>query len=211
MLYVFAGFPKNKLNAGGLQYAIEQVEELGLLEHDPAIQYRKEGVFIGQGSYAEWSHDVEYRFSDHCLQDGIFWNCFPENWSFGNGATIHKTVAYPDYRRTVEGTDLILEEYLTHFGMTQGLKLVRRQIRHESWQKYEARWLPTTCPKEDHVVHLTWLVTDYKLPEFAYQRIRALVEQPAAMDLAGYDKEKHLSIPRIWHGSGGNNALSPIS
>ena len=45
MLYIFAGFPKNNLHAGGLQYCIETVEELGLLEHDNAVQYRKEGVF----------------------------------------------------------------------------------------------------------------------------------------------------------------------
>ena len=47
MLYVFAGFPKNGLHAGGLQHCIETVEELGELEHDPAVQYRKEGVFAG--------------------------------------------------------------------------------------------------------------------------------------------------------------------
>ena len=45
MLYIFAGFPKSGLHAGGLQLAIEEVEMLGELEHDPAVQYRKEGVF----------------------------------------------------------------------------------------------------------------------------------------------------------------------
>ena len=45
MLYIFAGFPKNGLHAGGLQLAIESVEMLGELEHDPVVQYRKEGVF----------------------------------------------------------------------------------------------------------------------------------------------------------------------
>ena len=105
MLYVFASFPKNGLHAGGIQYAIEEVEELGLLEHDPAIQYRKEGVFVGQGDHAEWLREVEARFSTQCLKDGIFWDWFPENWSFANGATVHKTVATPDYRSTVEGTD----------------------------------------------------------------------------------------------------------
>ena len=148
-------------------------------------------MFVGQSNHAEWSEEIKYRFSDQCLKDGIYWDWFPENWSFGNGVTMHKTVAHLDYRKTVEGTDLILEEYLTQFGMTPGLKLVRRQIRHESWRKYEARWLPTTCPKEAHVVHLTWLVTDYKLPEFAYQRIRALIERPTAVDLTRYDREKH--------------------
>jgi hypothetical protein len=30
MLYIFAGFPRNGLHAGGLQYCIETVEELNV-------------------------------------------------------------------------------------------------------------------------------------------------------------------------------------
>ena len=45
MLYGFAGFPRNRLHAGGLQYCIETVEDLAILEHDPAVQYRQGGVF----------------------------------------------------------------------------------------------------------------------------------------------------------------------
>ena len=37
MLYIFAGFPTNGLNAGGLQHAIENVEELALFELDPTV------------------------------------------------------------------------------------------------------------------------------------------------------------------------------
>ena len=61
MLYVFAGFPKCNLNAGGLQYCIEEVEELGLLEHDPAIQYRKEGVFADGTD--ERLYEIDYSLS----------------------------------------------------------------------------------------------------------------------------------------------------
>ena len=96
MLYVFAGFPRNRLHAGGLQYCIETVENLAIVEHDPAVQYRREGVFA-TGTDEEL-YPVEYRMSDLCLRDGITWDWFPESWSFGNGVTVHKTSANPDFK-----------------------------------------------------------------------------------------------------------------
>ena len=209
-LYVFAGFPgKNlppgqRLHAGGLQHCIEEVEELGLLEHDPAVQYRKEGVFA-PGEADELLYPVEYRMSDLCLRDGMTWDWFPENWSFGNGVTVHKTSASPEYKTVVHGTDLNLEEFLARYGTTRlaELELERLHIRHEGWETYEARWLPGTCPQESHVVHLTWLVTTHRLPPFAYDRIRDLIEGGAEpKDLHRYSTEPdhHFSTTRRWNG-----------
>ena len=201
-LFIFAGFPRNGLHAGGLQFCIEEVEELGLLEHDPAVQYRKEGVFTS-GERGELLYPIEYHLSDRCLQDGITWEWFPENWSFGNGITIHKTSASPEYKTVVHGTDLNLDQFLARYGTTRlaEIELERMHIRHEGWQKYEARWLPGTCPQENHIVHLTWLVTTHKLPEFAYQRIRDLIERGALpKELPQYSTEagKHFSTIRTW-------------
>jgi hypothetical protein len=203
MLYVFAGYPKNNFHAGGLQHCIETVEMLGEFEHDPAVQYRKEGVFAA-GSDEEL-YPVEVVMSDLCLQDGITWDWFPENWSFGNGVTVHKTSASPDYKTVVHGTELDLNEFLTEYGTTRlaELELERMHIRHEGWTEYEARWLPGTCPMESHVVHLTWLVTTHRLPDFAYERIRSLVEDGATPEQADIyirpdEPGKYLSTPRLF-------------
>ena len=201
MLYIFAGFPKNGLHAGGLQYCIEDVEELALLEHDPAVQYTKEGVFVPDTE--EMLYPVEYRMSDLCLKDGITWDWFPERWSFGNGVTVHKTQARPEYKTVVHGTDLSLDEFLAHHGSTPlaHLELERLHVRHEGWEQYEARWLPGMCPQESHVVHLTWLVTTHRLPDFIYERIRALIEDGATPKQAETyvrleEPGKYLSTPR---------------
>jgi len=205
MLYIFAGFPKNNLHAGGLQLAIESVEMLGELEHDLAVQYRKEGVFAA-GTDEEF-YPVEYRMSDLCLRDGITWDWFPENWAFGNGVTVHKTSASPEFKTVVHGTELDLNEFLAQNGTTRlaELELERMHIKHEGWEEYEARWLPGTCPQKSHIVHLTWLITTHKLPAFAYDRIRDLIEgnaQPKQAEIYVCPEEpgKYLSTPRIWNG-----------
>ena len=75
MLYIFAGLPGKGsgpgkyIHAGGLQYAIETVEELANLEHDPIVQYRRGGVFVN--GTAELLYPVEYRISDALLLAGI--------------------------------------------------------------------------------------------------------------------------------------------
>ena len=201
MLYVFAGFPKNGLHAGGLQYCIETVEELGELEHDPAVQYRKNGVFAAGTD--EELYPLEVVLSPMLERDGITWDWFSENWSFGNGVTVHKTLAEPKFKTVVHGTELNLDEFLTKNGTTNlaELKLERPHIKHEGWEQYEARWLPGTCPQEAHAVQLTWVVTTHKLPDFAYERIRALVEDGAAPEQAEIyicpdEPGKYLSTPR---------------
>ena len=79
-------------------------------------------------------------------RDGITWDWFSENWAFGNGVTVHKTTASPDYKTVVHGTSLNLDEFLAQHGTTElaDLKLERLHIRHEGWEQYEARWLPGT-------------------------------------------------------------------
>ena len=201
MLYIFAGFPKSGLHAGGLQLAIEEFEMLGELEHDPAVQYRKEGVFASNTD--EELYPLEVVMSPMLERDGITWDWFDDNWAFGNGVTVHKTSASPEYKTVVHGTELNLEEFLAENGTTRlaELELERMHVRHEGWEKYEARWLSGTCPMEPHVVHLTWLVTTHKLPDFAYERIRSLIEdgaEPEQKEIYIHPEEpgKYLSTPR---------------
>ena len=205
MLYIFGGFPKSGLHAGGLQRAIEEVEMLGELEHDPAVQYRKEGVFAANTD--EELYPLEVVMSPMLERDGITWDWFPEKWSFGNGVTVHKTSASLSYKTVVHGTELDLDEFLFEYGTTQlsELELERIHVKHEGWQEYEARWLPGTCPMEAHAVYLTWLVTTHKLPRFAYERIRALVEDgavPEQVDSYIYPDEpgRYLSTFRPFEG-----------
>ena len=103
MIYIFAGFPKSGINASGLQYAIEVVEELGEIEHDPAVQYRKEGVFSNNTD--ELLYDIEYRMSDMCIAQGITWDWFPTNFAFGNGVSTPKTVVNLTYKTVIQDTE----------------------------------------------------------------------------------------------------------
>jgi hypothetical protein len=196
MLYIFAGCPLNTLNAGGVQHAVETVLELAILEHDPNIIYKKEGIFIGPNA-EEWLAPADYCLSAACLNDGITWDWFNENWSFGNGVTVHKTSANYEYKTVVHGTDLGLDAFLRRHGPTllADLKMSRGQSRHEGWQKYAARWLPGTCPKESHEVYLTWLITTHTLAPFAYDAIRELIEVDIPVDRTLYE-DRHFSPTR---------------
>lgn len=162
LLYVFAGFPRSGLNAGGLQHAIERAEELAILEHKPEIRITKEdhGRVI---------------ISDRCKADGIDWPWFLERAAFGNGVTIHGTEAR--YSDNEVAHDL--------FGP-------------EGWAEYEKRWTPGTCPQEDHVVHLTWLITRTPLPSAVYERVRELIEEGAPAEPRGAYEDKHFSEIRQW-------------
>ena len=205
MLYVFAGFPRNGLHAGGIQFAVEEVEQLAILDHDSSVQYRKEGVFSASDNGEEWVKPVEHVLSPMCLRDGITWDWFPEDWSFGNGVTVSKTIASREYRTVVHGTNLTMEEFLASSGSIRlgDLELERKHIAHEGWEEYEARWVPGTCPQENHVVHLTWLITTHPLPDFAYRRIRDLIEGvPELINPDRYSSEdgKHFTRDRRWDG-----------
>lgn len=212
MLYIFAGFPgkglppgSRVLNAGGLQCAVEERMGIALLEHGK-LHYRKEGVFSGDDEKAEWLYPVEYRLSDLCLRDGITWDWFNKNWGFGNGVTVHKTIANYEMKTVVHGTEDTLDEYLRGAGPTRlsDLALEQKHIRTEGWEKYERRWLPGTCPQESHIVHLTWLVTKHRLPPCAYDTIRWLIEVPG-MEVNwladGLLEPRHCSEVRRWDGA----------
>lgn len=321
MLYIFAGFPGKQLSpgtshlhAGGMQHLIEKAEKLAMLEHNPAVQYRKEGVFNavtngliqpisnfqpagavpiavpvavggfsnndntlasfvpksfvsasvrnslamqskadalgtnigldgsvhhsgnsaivdnisrhssgsfhssfisspnGDGIY-EPDYPTECKISDACLRDGITWDWFPEKWSFGNGITIHKTLASPEFKTVVHGTDLSLEEFLAMFGPTRlgELELERNHIRTEGWEKYEARWLPGTCPQENHVVHLTWLVTKHPLSDLAYERIKDIIEgaaEPGHLEQYSQEEGRHFSVSRRYEGKPAHGGMA---
>lgn len=209
MLYVFAGFPGKArqagaayLNAGGLQHCIGEVENLGIVEPDPAIQYTKEGVLIVNGSYGEWQGPVEYRLSKRLEADGITWDWFPEHYTFGNGVTMPKTTAnretmLVDHDSGLELPDLIATRRLIDFGKLR-IQMVPKPT--EGWDKYEARWLPHTCPQESHVVHLTTVVMKYRIPEFAYLRLEQIVEDSGAelRDVERY-QPNHWSVSRKWN------------
>ena len=178
---------------------------LGELEHDPAVQYRKEGVFAAGTD--EELYPLEVVMSPTLERDGITWDWFEKGWLFGNGVTVHKTSASPDYKTVVRGTELNLEEFLAENGITKlaELELERMHVKHTGWQEYEARWLPGTCPREPHVVHLTWLVTTHKLPDFAYERIRSLIEDGAEPEQAEIyirtgEPGRYISTPKVFEG-----------
>lgn len=210
VLYIFAGFPgKNlpppakHLNTGGLAHCIEVVEELGMIDWRNYV--RPGGLFTGNGDKAEWLGPVECRISDLCVRDGIDLGWFPPWWEFNDGLTIHQAYASKRYRTVVHGTELSFDQFLEQNGPTclADIKVERAQIWKEEWAQYEARWRLGACPQEDHIVHLTWMLMEHKLPEFAYKRIRALVEDAAVpKDLQLYSTEpgKHFSESSIWDG-----------
>lgn len=216
-LYIFAGFPGKSdppgslgLHAGGLNHCVENVEGLAELEHDPAIQLRKEGVFlVGKDGEAEWTAELNVVMSPTLYHEGITLDWFPENHWFGNGVTINKTVASPDYRTVVHGTDLTLDEFLAVNGPTRtaDLMMERKHHRHDSWEQYEAGWLPGTCPQENHIVYLTWLVTTHKVPEFAYQRLWDIIEGGAALKDPHRYQAENFSTSRRYGGEVYHHAL----
>ena len=214
MLYIFAGFPGKQLapgsyglDAGGLAHGVENVEQLAFLNSDPNLQVRQEGGFVIHGSYGERIGSVKYRLSEQLLQDGITWDWFPENFAFGGKVGIYKVTANYLTKDVDYGTGLTQDELLQR-NMGTGiptdlskLQLLRVHDRTSSWDMYEARWLPGTCPQESHVVHLTWLVTAHEIPEFAYNRIQEIIEEPICelKDLWRYDAH-HFSTIRKWDG-----------
>lgn len=185
MLYIFAGFPKCGLNAGGIRL-FTQREEIGDLEESNTIQYRKEGVYVLTDQGEEWLRRTEYHISDLCLRDGIGWRWFNENWAFGNGVTVHKTTARWDVAIVYE------DGYVLQQRPDGKVDLVRvPQGFTQGWEKYETRYIPGKCPRENHVVHLTWCVFQHKLPEFAYERLRQVIEDSTyQLDRTPYEDPK---------------------
>ncbi len=208
MLYIFAGHPRNGLNASGLSHLIEDVEELGILQHGKVVQYRKEGKYALSEMGEERIGDTDYVLSPRLVQDGITWDWFKDAFTFGNGVFTHGTTAGPLYKTVIQGTNLSEDEYLLAYGPTPAQFLVkeRKHIKHDGWMKYEARWAldangVTTCPQENHVVRLTWFSTIYPLPQFAYDRIRSVIENDAELLYPEeYEMGKHISTIRKYDG-----------
>lgn len=203
-LYIFGGFPRCGLNAGGLQHAVETVESLAILEHDPAIAYVKEGVFSLGRTGGERLGPVEYWISPALERVGISWDWLPEHWGFGNGVSVHKTTALRETmlvdHRSGQSVDDLLVAGRAPADLSK-LLIQRVPKRTEGWQKYERRWRPGTCPQESHIVHLTWLVTTHRIPDFALDRLRDLIESPTVQlrDAERY-RERDFSAARRWDG-----------
>lgn len=181
-VYIFAGKPQSGLNAGGIQFCFETVEKLGELEHDPLIQYRRGGTYFGENKNREWVGEANYRLSDSLLNDGITWDWFGPTFQFGNGVNTYNEYAGPEYKTVVKGTDFSIEEYIKVYGeLSLQNALVHKQLVHDGWKKWEARWAEGKCPSDYVNVQLTWLVTTHKLPPFAYERVRSIIEDGAVL------------------------------
>lgn len=209
-LLIFAGFPGKQrpsgaayLNAGGLAHCVEEVEKLAILEHDPAIHYSKEGVFIINGNYGERWGPVEYRLSKQLERDGITWDWFPEHYGFGNGTSMPKSTAIRETMLIDHDSGMGIPDLIATGRVVDFIKLRVQMVPKptEGWDKYEARWIPGTCPQESHIVHLTCVVTKHRIPEFAYLRLEQIIEQPGASlrDVERYQPQ-HWSVSRKWNG-----------
>ena len=196
MLYIFAGFPKSGLHAGGVRLYTQR-EDIGILEEDGSIQYRKEGIFALTESGEEFLRDVQYRFSENCGKDGIGWRWIPPNWSFGNGVTVSKTTAQYDEAIVYEDGNVIQMRDDGRYDIVRVPQGVT-----PAWEEYEARYEPGTCVQANHVVHLTWCVFRHELPEYAYQQLRSMIEEPShQMDISPYEYPdepgKYMSATRV--------------
>lgn len=207
MLYIFAGFPKSRLNAGGLRRFVE-VEEIGFLEESDAISYTKEGISIATDSGEEWLRDTPFRFSDNCAKDGIGWRWINAGWGFGNGVTVHRTTARYDQAvvQHYDWRELVRQETMRILG--QAMPGEPPEFT-EGWEKYEARWEPGKCPRYNHVVHLTWLAFQHTLPEHVYQRLKEAIEEPEYQlgHQSSYE-ERHFSVGKpLKFGRGNANPI----
>ena len=211
-LYIFPGFPGKRndevsvrhLHAGGLRHLI-MLEELAVLEEDRYIQARKEGLFFVNEDGTESEEpagELHIVMSPRLIAGGITEGWFPEGYTFANVVTISKTVASPAIKTVVYGTELSMTEFLDKNGGTsEGLVYERKHIRHSSWRAYEDRWLPNTCPQQNHQVFLTYFLTTAKMADTALERITDVIERKAEPeDLELYDLEQHFNQSRTWKG-----------
>ena len=79
------------------------------------------------------------------------------------------------------------------------IQLEKIHERTEGWEKYEARWEKGKCPQEAHLVHLTWLISKCRIPEFAYLRIQELIEGKAPEIDRSQFEDDHFSVIRQWN------------
>lgn len=202
--YIFSGTPRHNLSAGGLQFCIEEVENLGLLVHDDTVGFRKDGVYRVSKTGAEWMAPYQAHMSDRLVEQGLTFDLwFRPDKDFSNGVFVTKTTAEVEYKTVIQGTNLSEDEYLERYGPTMMRTLVkeRKMQRPYGRRKYEGRWLPGMCPTRTHNVRMTMLFFDYKLPDHICERIRRLVEDPSVVlvEPERYDNDKrHMSPTRVW-------------
>ena len=173
-----------RLNSGGLTYCIDEVEHLAELDHNPIHKYQRDGLWVGNDPEYEWARDTQYVISNRLTEVGITWDWFRPYHSFGNGVTCSKSWAGMEEKLVIHGTNLSEREYIKLHGAAAMKDLMKelKQQRTESWEKYQNRWAldangMTTCPQENHWVSITSVVTTHPVPQFAYDRIRCLVEE----------------------------------
>lgn len=206
--YVFAGYPRNGLNAGGLEYCIEEVEQLAMLEHDPAFQLRKEGLFIlSPSGAAEQIADVRLNLSDRVNQDGITQDWFRDNACFGNGVGVSKTLAHYQTKIVNHHCGRTPGEIMQAGEVLDYANLRLKQVHdfNESWGQYERRWRSGTCPQENHILQLTSVVTKHELPSFAYRRLVSMIEDGEAplhpeLYISPEEPGRYRSEAIIWDG-----------
>jgi len=218
MLYLFAGFPgqhtplgvSEHLSARGIYKLIDEVEKLGIILNNDYTQFQKEGVYT-PGPKGEFLYPVKYRVSDRLIADGITWDWWPTDFSFGCGVKIFKTSASRDFKTVIHGTSFSEDEYLEMYGPTRMDNLVkeRRHIRHEGWIAYENRFLAGKCPLRNHEVFITGVVTVDPLPEFAYKRLRDIIERDAKPKyLNRYKSDRYFSPIRRYDGKPAHGGIS---
>lgn len=210
-IYIFAGFPgKDRvasgglvLNAAGLRHCIEDVEELGLLEYDPSIQVRKEGVFVVTARGEEQLSDQRICLSDMVIQAGITEDWLDDNFTIGNGVNCPKTVASYKTRLVNHQCGRTQDEILHQDGVLDMSQLRLRQVHDfsEGWARYERRWRSGTCPRQNHIVHLTTMVFVHELQPSAYDRIMAIVEHGADPTASVTYHRDYFSTSRTYMGT----------
>lgn len=179
-LYIFAGHPETLLHAGGMREFVNR-ENIGILQEGNTVQYRKEGRFIvnPDNGMGELAGCYKAFLSPNLPFD---WNWFPENWSFGNGVTCHKTrVHYKKELAVIERDD-------------GGISLESIVVDRTA---YAARWPEGQCPDYNHEIHLTWLVFEHELPRHAVEHLWVAIEHPDyVLDNRDLYTPEHFYTPR---------------
>jgi len=191
------------LHAGGLQYCIETVEELAVLEHSAMVRVDLDGVFMRTPTGEERVADPVIHLSDRLTQGGITDNWFTEGWAFGNGVTNSKTEAQCETKLVEHKTGRTIKELIAAQGYLDLSKLTLYEVhdRTEGWQVYAKRWRGGACPQFNHQIHLTWMAVKHELGGYGYKRIQALVEEgaePKYPEAYSQEPGKHFSTVRAW-------------
>lgn len=169
------------LHAGGLRYLIDEVEQLGTLERDSAIQARKEGLFVVTPKGAEQISDLATHFSDQLLQRGITDNWLDENFCFGNSTSCLRVSADYSMKEVNHECGRTKAQMMLEDGFLDYFTLKTHMVHDftEAWGAYERRWRAGTCPQQNHQMLMTTMLFKHELSASSYQRILDIVENAA--------------------------------